>query len=163
MENLDDDRAFVRQISQLNLQNIFESRARCLDENSATFRWILASLLTINGGACVALLSSDHIEVAGKIISGRYFCGGILFAFLLAYMTSLSSASVIKPLMNLGDFWIEAFKSGEVDADGVQQLEKLQTSVRMAVRPYSIASHISGWLSVVCCLFGAFMAGPHLK
>lgn len=163
MANSDESPNFIRQVAQLNLHNVFESRTRLLDENSATFRWILASLLTINGGAVVALLSSDHIEVTGKIVSGRYFCGGIFFAFFLAYMTSLSSVAALTPLMKLADFWIDALKVGELDESDAQRLKVLQTSMKSAVRPYSIASHISGWLSVVCCLFGAFMAGPYLK
>ncbi len=153
----------IRQIAQLNLYNVFESRTRLLDENSATFRWILASLLTINGGALIALLSSYHIDIAGKIISGRYFCAGIFFAFFLAYITSLSSVAALNPLMSLADFWISALKTGELDEDDAQQLKELQTSMKSAVRPYSIASHVSGWLSVLGCLLGAFMAGPYLK
>lgn len=163
MEGSDEYPKFIRQIAQLNLHNVFESRTRLLDESSATFRWILASLLTINGGALIALLSSDNVVIEGKIVAGRYFCAGIFFAFFLAYMTSLSSVAALKPLMNLADFWIGALKTGELDEGDAQQLRELQTSMKSAVRPYSFASHVSGWLSVLCCLLGALMAGPHLK
>ncbi|RXR27543.1 hypothetical protein [Sphingobium fluviale] len=150
----------IVKVAELELSSSLEARNRLLDENSAAFRWIFASLLTVNGGAALAGFSSDNITKCGKLVSGVSFVTGIFFALLLAYFTMKSCEKGVKPTGEIAGFWVDTMWSGEFDEELLQQRKKQFVS---ATRHYNLASSFVGWISAICFLVGAIAMGVYLK
>ena len=55
---------------------------RYVERQMETGKWLLASLLVVNGGAVVALLSNEKLGAKVPYLSGMSFVAGVLFAFL---------------------------------------------------------------------------------
>jgi len=150
----------IIKVAEIELSSSLEARNRLLDENSAAFRWLFASLLTVNGGAALAAFSSDNITKCGKLVSGASFVMGIFFALLLAYFTMKSCEKGVKPTGEIAGFWVDTMWSGEFDEELLEQ-RKIQLVSTM--RPYSLASSFVGWTSAMCFLVGAIAMGEYLK
>ena len=155
-ESLDD----IRRLAEVNLNVILSLQNRLLDENSSAFRWILASLLTINGGAAIGSISTEFVTIQGKFCGGVAFSSGIFFALMLAYVTTFSVKATTQPLVALIDLWTTAAITGEVDPS---DLEAKQAEVRSSVKPWSLISHLFGWLSFFSFAIGLAIIGTELK
>ena len=66
------------------------SEARLYDQLSATFRWVLATMFTANGGAVLGLLGSDQ-GLPGKMWAAGWFSLGVVFAILMGASSVLVS------------------------------------------------------------------------
>lgn len=150
----------IRRLAAVNLNVILSLQNRLLDENSAASRWILASLLSINGGAAIAGISSNFVTLNGKFCGGVAFVFGIFFALILAYATTFSVKATTQPLVDLIDFWTTAAITGEVDRS---DLSNKQQAVRSSVKPWSLICHLSGWLSLVSFTMGLAIIGKELQ
>lgn len=150
----------IRRLAEINLNVIISMQGRLLDENSAAFRWIFASLLSINGGAAIGSISSEFVTLDGKVCGGIAFSCGIFFALMLAYITTFSVKAAMQPLVDLIDFWAAAVLTGKADHG---DLEDKQKAVRFSVKPWTFFSHLFGWLSLLSFVAGVVIVGGELK
>lgn len=133
---------------------ISDMRSRVLDEHSHLFRWLTASLLTVNGGAAIAALNSDHIAAYFKILSGICFGFGIIAALLIGVIAQRIGLKALQPLVEFQGYWLSVVDDGERDeALEAEYTKKLQSRSRWAW-----ASPAMGWISATLFLGGlAFM------
>lgn len=76
------------------------SEARLYEQISATFRWVLATLFTANGGAVLGLLTSEE-NLPGKLWAAGWFSIGVVFAVLMgvsSVFVSLNAAPKINAI-----------------------------------------------------------------
>lgn len=160
MDEDDQDRALMRRVAEVELSNSFAAQARLLDENSAAFRWLLASLLAVNGGSALAVLTAEKISGKAMILGGGAFSSGVFFALLLAFFTMKSAERMVAPLGAFGGFWLAAIESGEIDLD---ELARKKLEMQKQLKPTKRASNFCGWASATCFVAGVVMIGLNLK
>ncbi len=150
----------VRKVAEINLSIVLESKKQLTDMHGAAFRWILATLVTINGGGAIGIVGTDKISYYGKISGGSCFCTGVFFALMLAYANMIAIQKLLKPTMSILDFWAIALVSGHYDENDISNR---QGSLQMQTAPWTIASHVLGWVSVVFFLAGVVQIGINLN
>lgn len=85
----------VRQALTIVRDTLVTAESRLFSELSATFRWLMATLFTGNGGAVVALMGADR-PPPGADYAQAWFSCGMLCSIL---MGALSCFSVMRHLM----------------------------------------------------------------
>jgi len=150
----------IQRVAEVNFSGQLEVRNRLLDESSAAARWLLATLVTVNSGAVYATFSSDALSKSGKLTASGLFCAGVFWAVMLGYATIFAVHKVMPALMSSADFWVGCILKDAIDGD---ELVVKQRAIRDAAKPWQIASHAFGWLSLICFLGGVLIAGSSLK
>lgn len=69
--------------------NLVTGEGRLYDHVATTFRWIMATLFAANGGAILALLSSDNPRISANPVAIRWFAAGLLFSILVGVLSAL--------------------------------------------------------------------------
>ncbi|GGB88112.1 hypothetical protein GCM10011494_03020 [Novosphingobium endophyticum] len=160
MDGDDQERALIRRVAEVEFSNSLALQARLLDENGATFRWLLASLLAVNGGSAVAILTAEKISGKAMILGGGAFSIGVFFALLLAFFTMKSTERMVAPLGTLSGFWLAAIESGDID---LKALAKAKLKMQKQLKPTKCASNFCGWASAMFFIAGVVAIGFNLK
>lgn len=135
-----------------NLKNI---RATAWDEHTHSFRWIMATLSVMNGGACLAILDQDKLDAETTLVASGLFVIGILMALLVAVFGQHSIQKSLVPLQKQIGYWMTVVEDGERDEGLEGQLnDELRSSVTIGW-----ASRISGWLAAMAFVSGACVSG----
>ena len=145
----------VRSIARFELSTISEARNRLIDEHAASFRWLIASLFAANGGALIALGSSEEIPPYAKFWACGWFTLGILFSLLTAWFNQKIIQRAIEPMSALIAFWGCVAHGLEFDAGKHNELiEKVQNSLK-----HTWPVRFSGWCALAMFLVGMVAAG----
>ncbi len=148
----------VKHAAQYYLANAQEMKSHLIVEHAASFRWLLASLLAINGGAAIAVLSSDKLPSGAKIWAGGFFTVGIFAALLLAYFSQKSLKKTLQPIGEIAEHWVGASYSGELDTENLQ---KADDEIKKALTVGRL-TEIPGWISAICFGIGVIQVGRAL-
>lgn len=159
MDNGKDQQA-IRRASEINFESVIGARNRILDEVSSSSRWILATLVTVNGGAAAAIISTDKISRDAKLWSGGIASLGVIFAVLLGYSMILSAQRILPLLNELAGTWMQGVVSGHLNA---MELTQRENGLQKAIRPWQIAAHVFGWLSLAAFVISVIVLGYNLK
>jgi len=143
------DFKFVKLAAVEVVRQLSESRQLLLEQHSHSFKWLTASLLAINGGAALAVLSNESIESEAKVIAGAFFSIGIFLALLIGVLSQRANQLALVPLNNAMGYWLAVAQDGE----RFEELEEEHQRQFKPVQRLSLASQILGWLSA--CLFCA--------
>ncbi|WP_188062956.1 hypothetical protein [Sphingobium sp. KCTC 72723] len=154
-ENLDLDPAFVQRLAETEIANVLESKKALLEEHSASFRWLVASFLAINGGGVLALAGQQNIPRGYAVTSGLLFCMGILSALLCAWLSQRANRAMMRSTSETLGFWLSVAHTGELDQEHINAIERKMHGTMKAARP----TQFSGWLSVLAFAFGMLVAG----
>jgi hypothetical protein len=127
-----------------NLDRADEARRTILEEHSAAFRWLMASLLAINAGGLLAL-DDAKTQSPYLLISGGLFLIGVLASLLIGVFSQRANQAVIVHLANVTNFWIEAYEKDEFDSESHQNLMDAGTAVLRRAR----SSRVAGWASAI--------------
>lgn len=141
----------VRRIAQHELENATESRRTLIEEHSAAFRWLLASLLAVNGGGVLVLKDLLRFSLANAVIAASFFLGGIMFALLTGWFSQRANRAMIQPLSEMIAFWITCAETNEFDEGTFKQVSETLTPALKKARP----TQICGWLSAMSFLAGS--------
>lgn len=147
--------ALVRRIAETEIANLLESKRALLEQHSASFRWLTASLLAVNGGGIVALvgqLNMPRVYVAG---SGFLFFLGIIMALLCAWFSQRANRAMLNPVAEFLGFWLSVAHEGELDLEALKTMEHKMAKATKVARP----TQISGWLSAIAFSMGVLLAG----
>ena len=126
------------------------SRGRLMEEHSAAFRWIMASLLALNGAGLLALKDVATIHSWQAIIAGLCFYLGCACALMVAVFGQRASQAGIEFLSFLIAFWTTVRVTGEYRKDEHDScLTRQQSAIEKSKKSPKI-----GWLS-----FGLFSVG----
>lgn len=135
-----------------NLKNI---RATAWDEHTHSFRWIMATLLAVNGGACLAILNHDAIHTTFRLVASGLFIGGLLMALLVAVFGQHSVQKSLGPLQKQIGYWMTVAADGEREEKFESDLnDELKVSARIGMW-----GRMAGWAAVLCFILGVVIAG----
>jgi hypothetical protein len=149
-DEIDFDDETVRQIAATELAASISAKQVLLEEHSASFRWLMASMLAINGGGLLALNDSAAIGVYWKAAATFSFYVGILAALAIAWLGQIATRRMLVPLAELIGFWSLVSSTSYFDqTDHAAIIKKVEASMKA-----SYFSRWAGWLSVL-----AFSAG----
>lgn len=103
-----------------------EGRRSLIDEHSASFRWLMASFLALNGGGMIGLKDFRLSSPEYALVAGISFFLGIVCALLIAFLGQKSNQRMIEPMSHLAVYWHGVSMTGEVD-------EAIQADIDMRI------------------------------
>ena len=149
----------LKRVAGLNLASAIEAKKHAFAEYAQSLRWLLASLLTINGGGALAMLSAVSLESFGRKTAGALFLIGMLSALLFGHLTMKSILKTVSPIGKAIEFWQKASHTGEVDASIASDVDEL---LKGAERPVFWAGFF-GWVSAISFSIGAIAIGWNVE
>jgi FtsH-binding integral membrane protein len=149
---LQDGSEFPRQLAEEKLRRASAARATLIDEHSAAFRWLMASLLAINGGGLVALADIE-LPKNFYVGSGASFWIGIVAALGLGWRSQVINRKAMEKLAVVEQVWTTALALGELNSLVAQTADEGLASVK------STSARVFGWLSVAAFSGGVWIAG----
>ena len=141
----------IRRLAQHELQNATESRRTILEEHSSAFRWLLASLLAINGGGIVVSKELFAAAPLASVISDGFFVLGIMCALLTAWFSQRANRAMIQPLSEMVAFWIACIETNDFDPEVFKEASASMAPALKKARP----TQLCGWVSASAFLIGS--------
>lgn len=133
------------------------SETRIYDHISTTFRWLMATLFTANGGAIVALLS-DGTRLAGSLCALAWFSAGIILSLIMGILSAFMGHRAIGPLTNARSRVHQGLITGET-AEVKQALMELVEKQKMTWKMW--LPTYAGLVSFACFVIGVLtIAAP---
>ena len=155
----DEEVKLFRRLAEIEIEGGLNTRGLILEEHSAAFRWLLASLFAANGGAAVAVLNSNDVLPHGKQISLAFFLAGVLLSLLTAYFSQRAGRAMLPPMNALIGYWIGVSHSGSFDKAKLDQYEADLVGVAGKAR----VTQVSGWIAAACFLIGSIVVGLYIR
>lgn len=114
-------------------------------------KWIVTSLLAINGAGILAVWPSN-LPIGFKVASCVVFLGGMLSAMLSGYFALTWISKAGRPLGEMIGYWISVQSDGyrAADLEDFDVLAKLKGAW---------PSSLTGWLAAILFVLGAAVAG----
>ncbi len=135
----------MRHAAREEIDSLKLIRATMWDEHTHTYRWMMASLLAVNGAACLGVLGQESISLSYKLTAGSIFVFGILSSLLVALFGQRSAQKSLVPLQQLIGYWTTVSLDGERDEEQeVILTNQLSNGLRTAR-----AARFAGWVSAV--------------
>ncbi len=149
--------AFKRQ-AQDEFEMLMATRNRSIDAVISMAKWLLASLLAVNGAGALAVLNGAD-KLASPALPGCLFVSGVVLALVngaAQQYVGLQQSNKLSPVIG---YWIWVWASGERDAE--TEAEQRQLGVKMMRVAH--LSALPGWASAICFLGGSVALGMGLK
>ncbi|HEY5721288.1 MAG TPA: hypothetical protein VIT45_03110 [Allosphingosinicella sp.] len=135
-----------KRAAEAELAAASHSRNTLIEAHQDAYKWLLASLLAINGTGMLAIVNSSALSITAKIVAAVFFYAGIIASLLSSYLSQRASRALIVPFSELMAYWITVAHDGVHVPEMLNEIDlKVQRAVRKA-RPVEFA----GWASVVC-------------
>jgi hypothetical protein len=148
-----------RRAAEGELTSATHSRNVLLEAHQDAYKWLLASLLAINGAGMLAVFNAAGLNASGKITAAVFFYLGIISALLSTYLSQRAHRLMIGPLGEAMGYWISVAHDGE----HVPEIwEAINTKIQRAVRR-SWPIQAAGWVSAVCFSAGLLAVGMNLQ
>lgn len=155
------DAFLVRTVSDRMIAFVEHGYHETLTQTVQLYKWILASLITINGGAIVALSNvADRIPTAALGEAGGWFAAGCITAVLAGLAGALSANFTSGPMMESLLFWVDASATGKFDADKNESNARKLTKRGWVTTGTAVAI---GLASLACFGLGAQNVAQHLS
>jgi alpha-beta hydrolase superfamily lysophospholipase len=151
------EKDFPRELAEAKLRRTTEARQRLVDEHSASFRWLMASLLAVNGGGLVTMASlADKVaNETALIASAGAFWLGILAALGVASLGQTINRKAANVLSDIELFWTVVAIYGNLDQEKAQELDDRYVSVS------SRSAKWCGYVAVACFSVGLAILGSN--
>lgn len=134
------------------------NETRIYDHISTTFRWLMATLFTANGGATIALLNS-RTDLVGRLPGLAWFAAGITFSLIMGILSAFMGHRVMRPLTEAKAKVHQGLITGD-PADAEQALNKLIEKQKMTWKTWSPT--YAGLLSFACFVVGILTIAQRL-
>jgi len=145
----------ICKLAEFEASAAVESRAKLIDEHNAAFRWMIASLFALNGGAILSLFGSGNNGLQATLPAFWIFFLGIISTFLAVLFAQLSDRSMIARMHSWGLYWATVGVLAERDEEqeisikaGIKQAERLGRWGRVQA-VFAMLFFVLGILSVV--------------
>ena len=143
----------LKRAAAFELEHTAEALRRVIEEHAAAYRWLLASLLAVNGGAI--LFTKEHLDSAAGLFAGAIFVLGIMFALVTGWLGQRANGALVAPLREMSAFWISTVESGDFDKKLYEEIaQKEKVALKTASR-----TQVCGWISAIAFLVGVVVAG----
>lgn len=145
-----------RKALEILRHTLLNSEARIYEHVTTTFRWLMATLFTANGGAVIALV--DHgVGVHGSRAALGWFAVGVIFALLMGILSTFvsyrSSLAIMAARMHVENGLI----SDELPKAALEELTCKQKPSWRTWMP-----SLAGIASLLCFVAGAGTAAAAL-
>lgn len=149
---LQDGSEFPRSLAEEKLRRTSAARATLIEEHSAAFRWLMASLLAINGGGLVSIAS---LELPNEyfLSSGACFWLGIIGALGVGWRSQAINRKAIEKLSEIEQVWTTVLALVELNSLEAQRVDEGLASVK------STSARVFSWMSVGSFTIGVWAAG----
>ncbi len=147
--------AMMRRAAEMEIAATSEGRRALIDEHSAAFRWLVASLLAVNGGAAIATLSADGVPALAKLVACSSYYVGVVFALLTAWHSQRTVRAMLQPMGKMTGYWIGVAQSGVHYEIAKQEIDR---EIAAAMKK-SFWTQLFGWCSAASFTIGAFSTG----
>ena len=144
------DQDTIKDFAQFEREAALSARNVLLDEHSASFRWLMASLLAVNGGGLITFRESDLPLDGFGIIAAACFYVGMGAAFLIAMFGQRASQAMLSPVSEMVSFWNLASATGDFEET---EYDKILYKVN-AVGPIGTGSRVAGYTSFLAFTLG---------
>jgi hypothetical protein len=130
----------AKELDQLNA-----SKWTIIEEHSASYKWLMASLLAVNSGGLFALSESLPVNDLTELIAGTAFLVGILSSLSIAWLGQIASRKMLAPIGELHSFWTLIAAGDEFNQQKHEQIAgKIEATQRKSKWARS-----AGWLAVL--------------
>jgi hypothetical protein len=136
-------------------EHLVTAETQLIDNLSSTFRWLMGTLFAANGGAIIALMGSDNVNLSGNTAALRWFAIGLVLSILIgiasafaAYRTSLRITTLKFRVVGA---LIEGQGGQQVLADIAAQKTSWKTWTPSYVGIASFLCLIAGMIMIACC------------
>ena len=139
------------QLSALHLSELgVEGRRHLTEEHSASFRWLMASFLAMNGAGLISLKDIKLSDPTHAFIGGIAFFVGIVFALLIAFLGQKSNQKMLDPVARMSLYWRGVATTGILNQEVQQDIDdRMSVAMKSAKWPSR-----SGFLSLLFFAFG---------
>jgi hypothetical protein len=152
-ESLNEDPAENRRLAIYQRELMQSAATAATSEAVALQRWVLTSLLAINGAAAVAVWQGD-LPPSGKILACSIFAVGLILALLTAQTSVGNLPKLLEPVHQLAFYWYSVEDDGIRDPD-MEELDEMKARVD-SIRRLPV---MLGWLSIFCFIVGLASTG----
>jgi hypothetical protein len=133
----------AKRIAEIQLESTVATKNSLLDEHSASFRWLMASLLAINGTGLISMkdvMGSGGIWTVSAI--GSFYIG-LCAALSVAWLSQRSVQAMIAPLSDLVAHWTMAAATGGFSVESHRQIVARFDEAQRSMKKPRIAGFIS--------------------
>jgi hypothetical protein len=156
---MEEKQIWLRKAALEEVDNLKAIRAISWEQHSHSFKWLMASLLVLNGGASLAILSAENLPIDHRLWAGCAFVIGIVFALLVAVMGQRAIQSSFEPIQRYIGYWFTVAEDGERDEQAEANLAKELQGIKWKAK----TSQGAGWLSAISFVVGVVVAGSGLE
>lgn len=136
--------------------DLITGEGRIFEHVATTFRWLMGSLLAVNGGAIVAMLGSDNPLINSNAAALRFFAVGLVFSVLIGSLSSIWGLRAAGRWANIRAKVDRSLLEGVVDKDIVPDMTKEKPNWKTWVPSYA------GGVSFVCFIAGVLAVAARL-
>ncbi|WP_147373702.1 hypothetical protein [Hephaestia caeni] len=153
------DDELIRELAKFQLHTLAELRQLIWEQSTSSYKWLNASLLAVNGGAALSIISSEEFSYTSREGAVVAFLAGILFALLGARIGQHFAHKSIPHVQEFSAYWLRVAVRGERDEDIENEIHgQMQQSAR-----FGWTAQACGWVSIVAFVIGVLVAGFGLK
>jgi len=116
-------------------------KLKVIDEHSASYRWLLASLFILNSGGLAAHLNSSFSKY--QTLSALSFYIGVTFALIAAVLGQRFGRVFTKELEKFVFFWLQVKSSGDLNEKDYEERNKAMEKASKSGRWLSISGLMS--------------------
>jgi hypothetical protein len=149
----DPDTDQLKALAAYMAESASDGRRRLLEEHSAAYRWLMASLLALNAGALLFLKDANAQHAIAKLAAAVAFYVGIGCALAIAKLGQKAAQAAIEPMSKMSTFWTYVAQTGELDQG---TLDGLNSEMNATTRKARLAP-VAGWLSFLAFTIGVFI------
>ena len=95
----------IKTLADFEAAAAVESRSKLIDEHHSAFRWIIASLFALNGGAILSIFGKMGFGADPTFLAFWVFFGGIISTFLTVVTAQISDRLMIARMHGWGLYW----------------------------------------------------------
>ncbi len=114
----------IRSLADFEASAAVESRSKLIDEHHSAFRWIIASLFALNGGAILSIFGKGELGVDPTFPAFWVFFGGIIATFITVITAQISDRLMIARMHGWGLYWKTVGVMGERDEERESQIRQ---------------------------------------
>lgn len=149
------EKKIVKAVADEQLEALVEYRRVLHEQHAHAFRWLAASILAVNAGAAVSVLSASQVQASTKIEAGVFFCVGIILALSMAFVAQVGIGAALQPLHRQMSYWKNVSTLGTRDHE---EETKLAAGLNVANR-FNVAGQVIGFLALAFFVMGVWRVG----
>ncbi len=107
----------ARSLAEFEASSAVESRSKLIDEHNSAFRWMVASLFALNGGAILSMFGRGSFGFDPIFPAFWIFFGGIVSTFFTVIVAQMSDRLMIARMHQWGLYWTTVRVTGRRDPE----------------------------------------------